>query len=213
MPPASAAPLARRHHRARLHARAGRTVLRALLARPRRPRAEDRAAPGEGDDTRRGYYQLEEGRADQATYFVRINAGKLSVALDLSSPVGREVVLDLARVADVAVENFVPGVAARIGCGYEAFSQAKPDIVYCSISGFGQTGPMRDTPAFHHIINAVSGIMHLGAPDRSRSARRLPASRRRAGRHPRLRRHPGRARPSRAAPDAARTSTSRCWRR
>jgi CoA:oxalate CoA-transferase len=117
--------------------------------------------PGEGDDTRRGYYQLEEGRADQATYFVRINAGKLSVSLDLSSPRGREVALDLARVADVAVENFVPGVAARIGCGYEAFSGVKPDIVYCSISGFGQTGPMRDTPAFHHIINAVSGIMHL----------------------------------------------------
>jgi len=117
--------------------------------------------PGEGDDTRRGYYQLEEGRADQATYFVRINAGKLSVSVDLSNPRGREVVLDLARVADVAVENFVPGVAARIGCGYEVFSAIKPNIVYCSISGFGQTGPMRDTPAFHHIINAVSGIMHL----------------------------------------------------
>ena len=117
--------------------------------------------PGEGDDTRRGYFQLEEGRVDQATYFVRINAGKLSVSLDLSNPRGREVVLDLARVADVAVENFVPGVAARIGCGYEAFSKIKPNIVYCSISGFGQTGPLRDTPAFHHIINAVSGMMDL----------------------------------------------------
>ena len=81
--------------------------------------------PGEGDDTRRGYYQLEEGRAHQATYFVRINADKLSVSLDLSSPRGREVALDLARVADVAVENFVPGVAARIGCGYDAFSGVK----------------------------------------------------------------------------------------
>jgi CoA:oxalate CoA-transferase len=117
--------------------------------------------PGEGDDTRRGYFQLEAGRADQATYFVRINAGKLGIALDLSNPRGREVVLDLARVADVAVENFVPGVAARIGCDYAALARVKPDIVYCSISGFGQTGPLRDTPAFHHIINAVSGIMHL----------------------------------------------------
>jgi CoA:oxalate CoA-transferase len=117
--------------------------------------------PGEGDDTRRGYIQLEEGRADQATYFVRINAGKLGIALDLSNPRGREVVLDLARVADVAVENFVPGVAARIGCDYAALARVRPDIVYCSISGFGQTGPLRDTPAFHHIINAVSGIMHL----------------------------------------------------
>jgi CoA:oxalate CoA-transferase len=117
--------------------------------------------PGEGDDTRRGYIQLEEGRTDQGTYFVRINAGKQSVALDLGQPRGREVVLDLARVADVAVENFVPGVAARIGCDYAALSRVKPDLVYCSISGFGQTGPLRDTPAFHHIINAVSGIMDL----------------------------------------------------
>ena len=117
--------------------------------------------PGEGDDTRRGYIQLEEGRADQGTYFVRINAGKQSVALDLRQPRGREVVLDLARIADVAVENFVPGVAARIGCDYAALSRVKPDLVYCSISGFGQTGPLRDTPAFHHIINAVSGIMDL----------------------------------------------------
>jgi CoA:oxalate CoA-transferase len=111
--------------------------------------------PGEGDDTRRGYCQLEEGRADQATYFVRINAGKLGVAVDLAQPQGREVVLDLARVADVAVENFLPGVVGRLGCDHAALSRVRPDIVYCSISGFGQTGPLRDTPAFHHIINAV----------------------------------------------------------
>jgi crotonobetainyl-CoA:carnitine CoA-transferase CaiB-like acyl-CoA transferase len=117
--------------------------------------------PGEGDDTRRGYLQLEDGRADQATYFVRINAGKLSLALDLAHPRGREIVLDLARGADVAVENFLPGVVTRLGCDYAALAKVKPDIVYCSISGFGQTGPLRDTPAFHHIINAVSGIMHL----------------------------------------------------
>src|SRR5688572_5603257 len=117
--------------------------------------------PGEGDDTRRGYAQLEEGRVDQATYFVRINAGKQSVGLDLQHPRGREVVHDLARVADVAVENFLPGVAARLGCDYAALSAVKPDIVYCSISGFGQTGPLRDVPAFHHIINAMSGVMHL----------------------------------------------------
>jgi CoA:oxalate CoA-transferase len=117
--------------------------------------------PGEGDDTRRGYIQLEEGRADQATYFVRINAGKESVGLDLSHPRGREVVLDLARKADVAVENFLPGVAARLGIDHVALAAVKPDIVCCSISGFGQTGPLRSTPAFHHIINAVSGIMHL----------------------------------------------------
>src|SRR5438552_17426001 len=60
--------------------------------------------PGEGDDTRRGYIQLEEGRSDQASYFVRVNAGKLSVGVDLSNPEGRGVALDLARIADVAIE-------------------------------------------------------------------------------------------------------------
>ena len=121
--------------------------------------------PGEGDDTRRGYIQLEDGRGDQASYFVRINVGKESVGLDLSHPRGREVVLDLARKADVAIENFLPGVAARLGIDHTALSRVKPDIICCSISGFGQTGPMRDTPAFHHIINAVSGIMYLERQD------------------------------------------------
>jgi crotonobetainyl-CoA:carnitine CoA-transferase CaiB-like acyl-CoA transferase len=117
--------------------------------------------PGEGDDTRRGYIQVEEGRADQASYFIRINAGKRSVGVDLSQPRGRNVILDLARHADVAIENFLPGVATRLGIDHAALAHVKPDIVYCSISGFGQTGPMRSTPAFHHIINAVSGIMAL----------------------------------------------------
>jgi len=117
--------------------------------------------PGEGDDTRRGHAQMEEGRADQATYFIRINAGKSSLALDLSHPKAREVVLDLARAADVVVENFLPGVVAKLGCDYAALSAVKPGLVYCSISGFGQSGPLRHQPAFHHIVNAMSGIMYL----------------------------------------------------
>ena len=117
--------------------------------------------PGEGDDTRRGHAQMEEGRADQATYFIRINAGKSSLALDLSHPKAREVVLDLAREADVVVENLLPGVVAKLGCDYTALSAVKPGIVYCSISGFGQSGPLRLQPAFHHIVNAMSGIMYL----------------------------------------------------
>src|SRR6266849_435910 len=117
--------------------------------------------PGEGDDTRRGHAQMETGRTDQATYFIRINAGKSSLALDLAHPKAREIVLDLARAADVVVENFLPGVVAKLGCDYAALSAVKPDLVYCSISGFGQSGPLRHQPAFHHIINAMSGIMHL----------------------------------------------------
>jgi crotonobetainyl-CoA:carnitine CoA-transferase CaiB-like acyl-CoA transferase len=117
--------------------------------------------PGEGDEMRRAILQLEPDRADQSTYFVRVNAGKLSVAIELAHPAARAVVLDLARAADVAVENFMPGVAARLGCDYATFAETKPDLVYCSISGYGQTGPLRARPAFAHIINAMSGVMHL----------------------------------------------------
>jgi crotonobetainyl-CoA:carnitine CoA-transferase CaiB-like acyl-CoA transferase len=116
---------------------------------------------GEGDEMRRGPHQLEPGRDDQSTYFTRVNAGKESVGLDLASPGGREVLLDLARRADVFVENFMPGVVARLGCDFEAVRAVKPDIVYCSISGFGQTGPWRLRPAFAHIVNAISGLMYL----------------------------------------------------
>ena len=121
--------------------------------------------PGEGDEMRRGHLQLEEGRSDQATYFIRINAGKRSVAIDLAHPKGREVVLDLARHADVAVENFLPGVVKKLHCDWESLRAVKPDLVYCSISGFGQTGPLRHQQAFAHIINAISGVMHLEQQD------------------------------------------------
>jgi CoA:oxalate CoA-transferase len=117
--------------------------------------------PGDGDETRVFYLQLEEGRTDQSSYFVRFNAGKESVAIDLGHPQARPVLLDLARVADVLIENFVPGVMARHGLDYGAVSAANPAIVYCSISGYGQTGPLRDRPAFAHLINAASGAMDL----------------------------------------------------
>jgi crotonobetainyl-CoA:carnitine CoA-transferase CaiB-like acyl-CoA transferase len=94
-----------------------------------------------------------------------VNAGKQSVALDLASADGRAVLLDLARRADVFVENFMPGVVRRLGCDYEAVRAVRPDIVYCSISGFGQTGPWRLRPAFAHIISAISGLMYLEQGD------------------------------------------------
>lgn len=117
--------------------------------------------PGEGDDQRRGYLQLEAGRRDQSTYFIRVNAGKESVALDLARPEGQAIIRDLVKFADVMVENFAPGVVARLRCDYETLRAVKPDLIYCSISGFGQTGPWRSRPAFAHIINAISGLMHL----------------------------------------------------
>jgi crotonobetainyl-CoA:carnitine CoA-transferase CaiB-like acyl-CoA transferase len=121
--------------------------------------------PAEGDEMRRSPHQIESGKDDQSTYFTRVNAGKESVGVDLSSPRGLEVLLDLARHADVFVENFAPGVVARLGCDHEAVRAVRSDIVYCSISGFGQTGPWRLRPAFAHIINAVSGLMYLEQGD------------------------------------------------
>jgi len=127
---------------------------------------------GGGDDMRKGHLQLDAARDDQSTYFTRINVGKQSVGLDLGRPETRDIVRDLARQADVAVENFAPGVAARLGIDYESLVAVKPDLVYCSISGFGQTGPWRARPAFAHIIHAASGLMHLeqGELDSPRSA-------------------------------------------
>jgi CoA:oxalate CoA-transferase len=121
--------------------------------------------PGEGDETRRGFLQLDAGRGDQSTYFVRVNAGKLSVAIDLGHPAARGVVLDLARAADVVIENFLPGVARKLGCDYPALSAVRPGLIYCSISGYGQSGPLAERPAFAHVINAISGLMHLEQED------------------------------------------------
>jgi crotonobetainyl-CoA:carnitine CoA-transferase CaiB-like acyl-CoA transferase len=94
-----------------------------------------------------------------------VNAGKESVGVDLSRAEGQAIVHDLTKVADVVVENFMPGVVARLHCDYATLRALKPDIIYCSISGFGQTGPWRARPAFAHIINAVSGLMHLEQGD------------------------------------------------
>jgi crotonobetainyl-CoA:carnitine CoA-transferase CaiB-like acyl-CoA transferase len=117
--------------------------------------------PGEGDEVRYTAYQLEPGRADQSSYFVRLNAGKQGIAIDLANPQAREVVLDLVRIADVVVENFTPGVMARYGLDYAALRQVRPGLVYCSISGFGQTGPLSSMQAYAHLINAISGMMDL----------------------------------------------------
>ena len=117
--------------------------------------------PGEGDEIRYTAFQLEPGRPDQSSYFVRLNAGKQGIAVDLAHPGAREVVLDLVRRADVVVENFSPGVMARYGFDQAALRAVRPDLVYCAISGFGQTGPLGSMQAYAHLINAISGIMDL----------------------------------------------------
>lgn len=96
-------------------------------------------------------------RNSASTYFGCLNIGKRSVALDLRTPAAREAVLELVRRADVVVENFRPGVMARLGLAYEHLVSVNPDLVYCSISGYGQTGPMAHLPAYAPIVHAMSG--------------------------------------------------------
>ena len=117
--------------------------------------------PGEGDEIRYTVLQLDPDRTDQSTYFVRLNVGKRGIAIDLAHPGAREVVLDLVRVADVVVENFSPGVMARYGFDAATLRGERPELVYCSISGFGQTGPLSSMQAYAHLINAISGLMDL----------------------------------------------------
>jgi CoA:oxalate CoA-transferase len=102
----------------------------------------------------------------ESTYFAMLNRGKRSVTVNLKSSDGIEIVRELARQADVLVENFRPGVMDRLGLGEQALRAANPRLIYASISGFGQNGPFRDWPAFDLVIQAMSGMMSLtGEPD------------------------------------------------
>lgn len=117
--------------------------------------------PGEGDEVRYVGHQMHAERNDQSAYFARINVGKRSVAIDLANPGARALVLDLLAKADVVVENFAPGVMKKYQLDYASLSKIRPDIVYCSVSGFGQTGPLASMQAYAHLINAFSGLMEL----------------------------------------------------
>jgi crotonobetainyl-CoA:carnitine CoA-transferase CaiB-like acyl-CoA transferase len=116
-----------------------------------------------GDDTRAWSVPNYKG---VSTYYLCANRGKQSVALDLKSPEGRAIVLELAARADVVVENFRAGTVDRLGIGYQDIRKFNPGIVYCSISGYGQTGPEATRPGYDFIMQAESGLMSItGAAD------------------------------------------------
>jgi len=100
---------------------------------------------------------------DWSTYFLSINRNKESIVLDLKNPAHLATARKLAARANIAIENFRPGVAARLGIGYEALSAINPNLIYCSISGFGQTGLWSQRPGYDLIIQALSGFMHASA--------------------------------------------------
>jgi len=100
----------------------------------------------------------------RSSYFMAVNRNKKSVTLDLSSDRGREVFIDLACDADVIVENLKPGSMEKLGLGYDAISKENESIIYCSISGFGQTGPYSDYPALDIVAQGFSGNMSITGP-------------------------------------------------
>ena len=119
--------------------------------------------PGIGDDTRQWAPPF---IGEESAYYLSINRNKRSMTLNLKHSKGREILLEMARGADVVLENFTPGVVSRLGVDYEAVKALNPPIVYCSISGFGQTGPYRTRSAYDQIMQGIGGIMSLtGEPD------------------------------------------------
>ncbi|MFE6743521.1 CaiB/BaiF CoA transferase family protein [Streptomyces tubercidicus] len=126
--------------------------------------------PGEGDDTRRWgppYVPGVDGRPTaESAYYLCANRNKRSIAIDLASPAGRELVLELVARADVLVENHKPGSLARYGLAYEQLRGRHPRLIYCSITGFGQTGVYADRPGYDFLIQGMGGIMSLtGEPE------------------------------------------------
>ena len=119
--------------------------------------------PGSGDDTRKWGPPF---IGDESAYFLSINRNKRSLTLNLQDPKAQDVFMKLAKDSDVVVENFTPGVMDRFGLGYEAVKAVNPNVVYCSISGFGQDGPYRSRPAYDQIMQGVGGLMSItGEPD------------------------------------------------
>ena len=113
--------------------------------------------PGRGDDMR----YLGNGKDGMSLGFATINRNKRAIAVDLQHPEGVKIVVELARRADVILENFVPGVAERLGLGYKALSAANPAVVYASVSGYGQDGPYARRPGYNTIAMGMSGLMAL----------------------------------------------------
>ncbi|MGC8476523.1 MAG: CaiB/BaiF CoA transferase family protein [Acetobacteraceae bacterium] len=121
--------------------------------------------PGTGDDTRGFAPPLMPGTRESA-YFVGVNRNKYSVTLDIATPEGQELAQALIAHCDILVENFKVGALAKYGLGYAELHAKHPGLIYCSITGFGQTGPYAPRPGYDSLIQAMGGVMSLtGEPD------------------------------------------------
>jgi formyl-CoA transferase len=113
--------------------------------------------PGTGDETR----SFPPFRDGESHYFLSVNRGKKSIVVDLKSEAGITLIKELVAKCDILVENYRPGVMDRLGLGYEALSAINPKLIYCAISGFGMTGPLRDRPSFDIVMQALSGALSV----------------------------------------------------
>ena len=128
--------------------------------------------PRLGDPTRHNIPKV----GGESTYFMAINRGKRSIALDLKSEEGRSALSELIKTADVVIENFRPGVMKKLGFAYEDLNRLNPEVILCSISGYGQTGPLRDKISFDLVNQAMAGTMSVtGEPGRPPVRVGLPA--------------------------------------
>ena len=122
--------------------------------------------PGKGDDTRHwGPPFLDDGSGD-AAYYLAINRNKRSLEIDIAKPEGAEIIRKLALESDIVVENFRVGGLAKYGLDYASLAQLKPDLIYCSVTGFGQDGPYADRGGYDFLVQGMSGLMSVtGRPD------------------------------------------------
>jgi crotonobetainyl-CoA:carnitine CoA-transferase CaiB-like acyl-CoA transferase len=118
--------------------------------------------PGKGDDTRSWPPFV----AGEATYFMSVNRNKKSVTLNLKAPAARKILTDLVKMSDVVLENFRPGTMEKLGLGYAALSTLNKKLVYCAVSGFGESGPEGGRAGYDLVVQAESGLMDItGFPD------------------------------------------------
>jgi len=121
--------------------------------------------PGAGDDTRSWgppFLKSEDGQETrEACYFLAANRGKKSITVDISQPEGQAIIKQLAAQADIVLENYKVGTLARYHLAYEDLKQINPALIYCSVTGFGQDGPLADLPAYDFMIQAMGGLMSV----------------------------------------------------
>ncbi len=126
--------------------------------------------PDSGDDTRKWgppfLSETDGSETDETAYFLAANRGKKSITVNLAHPEGQKIIRELVRTSDVFIENFKVGALARYGLDWKSLHAVHPGLIYCSITGFGQTGPARNRPGYDFMIQAEGGMMSLtGEPD------------------------------------------------